>query len=372
MAKIPKVWRFLPPHKDLSDKLGEELGISPIVAQVLINRGIDDYKSAREFLLGGAELLADPWLMTGMEKAVERIKYSVANKEKITIYGDYDVDGITATALLFRVLKKLGAVVEYYIPERQSEGYGLNANALEALQASGTTLIITVDCGISAVGEVAKMAGKLDIIVTDHHQPPPELPLAYSVINPKLSFCAYPDKNLAGVGVAFKLCQALWQSYGLPIEDIMCFLDLVAVGTIADIVPLTGENRIMVKIGLRQLAATTNHGLRALMGVAGISGNGVNSVKVGFALAPRLNAAGRLSHASAGVDLLVTEDNCRAQEVAELLNSENARRQAVEKKSACRGGRFLDRQRPFAASRSGAGRRGLASRSNRDCGFAFG
>jgi single-stranded-DNA-specific exonuclease len=331
MVRTGKKWRVLPYQSDLSRKLGQEVGVSPIVAQVLINRGICDAAAAEIFLRGGDEGMGDPCLLKGMNEAVGRINLAVAEQEKITIYGDYDVDGITATALLYRVLKQLNAVVEYYIPERQSEGYGLNAAALEALHLSGTRLIITVDCGINAVTEVANMAQRLDVIITDHHQPPDILPAAFAVINPKQPGCLYPEKQLAGVGVAFKLCQALWQSSVPAGKRFVDYLDLVATGTIADIVPLTDENRLLVKRGLSQLTKTANLGLQALIKVSGLSADKIDAGKVGYILAPRLNAAGRLSHASAGVELLVTADPVRASELAAELNNENIKRQAVEK-----------------------------------------
>lgn len=330
MAKPAKVWRVVPPCADLAAELGKELDISPVVAQVLVNRGVADADAALRFLNGGVEALPDPRLMLGMDRAVERIGAAIAGGEKITVYGDYDVDGVTATSLLYRLLGRLGGVADYYIPERQSEGYGLNAAALEALQRAGTRLVITVDCGISAAAEVAALAGRMDIIVTDHHQPPAVLPPALAILNPKQPGCPYPDKNLAGVGVAFKLAQALWLKYGggVPLAD---YLDLVATGTIADIVPLTGENRVLVKLGLATLASGGNPGLKALAKAAGLADGKVDAGRVGFGIAPRLNAAGRLGHAAAGVELLVTDDDARAAELAAELDRENGRRQAVEK-----------------------------------------
>lgn len=331
MARPGKLWRVVPPCTELATRLARNLGVSPVVAQVLVNRGISDEAEARRFLHGGREALPDPYLMLGMARVVDRIGTALKAGEKITIYGDYDVDGVTATALLYRVLSRLGGAVDYYIPERQNEGYGLNAAALEALYQAGTGLIVTVDCGISAAAEVAALAGRMDIIVTDHHQPPEALPPAHTVLNPKQSGCSYPEKNLAGVGVAFKLCQALWQKYKGDDAELHDCLDLVATGTIADIVPLTGENRVLVKLGLTRLAVTDNLGLRAIMKVAGLPADKLDTGRVGFGIAPRLNAAGRLSHAAAGVELLITDDSARAAELAAELDAENSRRQAVEK-----------------------------------------
>ncbi len=331
MARTGKKWQIMPVQTAQSRELGQAVGVTPVVAQVLINRGICDPAQAERFLHGGAEGLGDPLLLKGISEAVARVKQAVAAQEKITVYGDYDVDGITATALVFRVLKRLGAAVEYYVPERQSEGYGLNGAALETLYAAGTRLIITVDCGINAVDEVSAMNGRLDIIITDHHQPPIKLPAAFAVVNPKQPGCRYPDKQLAGVGVAFKLCQAVWQSLVSADAVFTDYLDMVAVGTIADIVPLIDENRVLVKLGLAQLTQTENLGLQALIKVSGLSADGIDAGRVGYVLAPRLNAAGRLSHAAAGVELLVTADPARAAELAAELNNENIKRQAVEK-----------------------------------------
>lgn len=329
MAKLHRLWRFMPARDELVGKLMDTLGVSKAVAQILINRGVLDEHSARDFLYAGSDKLGDPFLLKGMLKAVERISHALAKGEKITVYGDYDVDGITATTLMIKVLKRLGANAEYYIPERQSEGYGLNSAALVSLCEEGTQLLVTVDCGISAVHEVNELAGKLDIIITDHHQPPSELPEACAIVNPKQSDCSYPDKTLAGVGVAFKLCQALWQH--LRCDGILLdYLDIVAIGTIADIVPLTEENRILVRLGMEQLASTENVGLKALMEVCNVA-NKIDAGKVGFVLAPRLNAAGRLGHAGVGVELLLTDDKERAAELSALLDAENLQRQAVER-----------------------------------------
>lgn len=336
MSKLHKLWRLLPANHDLKQRLSRELQIPGVIAQVLINRGVADEFTARQFLYGGADNLGDPYCLKDMEKAVKRIAQAIQDREKITIYGDYDVDGITASALMYKVLIQVGACVEYYIPDRQSEGYGLNDAALELLWQTGTTLLLTVDCGISGITEVVNMQGKMDIIITDHHQPPEKLPPSHAIINPKQPNCLYPDKHLAGVGVAFKLCQALWQYYYGQNTKFLKYLDIVAIGTVADIVPLIGENRILVKMGLRELAATENIGLKALMTECGlITGDEkavkVDTGKIGFLLAPRLNAAGRISQAAAGVELLITPDKARACELAKDLEAENTHRQIIEK-----------------------------------------
>ena len=331
MAKLGRQWRIAPVATALRTAISKKLSISPIVAQVLINRGVDDEVKAREFLYGGSERLHDPLLMKDMDRAMQRVLEAIDTRQRITVYGDYDVDGITACSLMVRVLRELNADIEYYVPERQSEGYGLHGAALESLIAAGTKLLITVDCGISAFKEVLALHDRLDIIITDHHQPPDVIPPAYAVINPRQSDCPYPNKQLAGVGVAYKLCQAIWRHYDRQDTDLHRYLDIVALGTIADMVSLIGENRVLVKLGLQQLQESGNPGLKALKDVCGIATQRINTGKVGFVLAPRLNAAGRVSHAAAAVELLITNDNHRAFKLASLLNQENIVRQEVER-----------------------------------------
>lgn len=331
MSNIYKLWRLAAEKKELRQKLSEAFSIPEVIAQVLINRGLTEEAAVEKFLHTGMEDLLDPYLLKDMQKAVQRIVAAIDQKEKITIYGDYDVDGITSCALLYKFLNHVGAVVEYYIPERLTEGYGLNISALENIQKSGATLIITVDCGISSVSEVDAILGKIDIIITDHHQPPALLPKAWAIINPKQPDCLYPEKNLAGVGVGFKLCQALWQHYYGEDSAYIDTLAMVAIGTIADIVPLLGENRTLVKLGLKQLNQNPCIGLKALLDICGITGR-ADTGNIGFVLAPRLNAAGRINHATDGVELLLTQDTNRAQELAAILDEENIERQQVERK----------------------------------------
>lgn len=331
MATLKKKWNLYPAQHKLAKALSLKLNISEHIAQTLINRGVADEQAALEFLSAGAENFTDPYALKGMSVAVERISKAIQAQDKITIYGDYDVDGITACATLYKTLTRLGANVEFYIPDRQNEGYGLNSFALRNLIKSGTKLIITVDCGISAVAEIAAVSGQVDVIITDHHQPPPELPSALSIINPKQQGCLYPEKNLAGVGVAFKLCQGLWQQYYGVENKFFDYLDIVAIGTVADIVPLTGENRLLVKLGLKYLHNTDNVGIKALLEVCGLSGKEIDSGTIGFGIAPRLNAVGRVSQANAGVELLITNDYDQAHELAQLLDKENLARQNIEK-----------------------------------------
>lgn len=325
---MEKRWNILPKNEEQINMLAKSAGISPIIANILINRGITTPDEAKTFLdPENKQDFYDPFLMKDMDKAVDRIKKAIDDGEKIVIYGDYDVDGITATSVLFICLSALNANVGYYIPNRQNEGYGLNIDAMNSLYEDGYTLLVSVDCGISGVEEIEAMKGKMTVIVTDHHQPPDIIPDALAVINPHQKDCNYPDKNLAGVGVAFKLCQALMSTLG--VHDYHETIDIVALGTIADIVPLLGENRRIVKQGLKKIAETENIGLRALLKVGGLKEK-VSAEDVSFGLAPRLNAAGRLDEASIGVELLLTNDAEKAREIAEKLNLANQERQQIE------------------------------------------
>lgn len=309
--------------------LTKELGISDILAQVLVNRGIHTTDEARHFLYDTPDDMADPFLLKGMKRSVDRIFQAIDQQDRIVIYGDYDVDGITSTSLLYIVLSGLGANISYYIPERQSEGYGLNGEALEKLAGAGTNLLITVDCGISSYDDVAAFKDRFDIIITDHHEPPDPLPEAYAVINPKQDGCPYPFKELAGAGVAYKLCQALWQHQGLAMKTE--HMELAALGTIADLVALNGENRIIAKAGLERMKQGCNVGLQALLHDAAVEGDHISAGRIAFTVAPRLNAAGRISHAVQGVRLLLEQDPLKARDMAAELSEMNGTRQEIER-----------------------------------------
>ena len=326
---MQKRWHVLEIDEKKCRTFAKSLGVSEVTAGLLLHRGIDEVKSAQVFLQPEKQEFYDPFLMKDMDKAVERIKMAIEQKEKIVVYGDYDVDGITATTLLKRNLTRLGADVEYYIPDRQKEGYGFNSDALQRLADAGTDLLVSVDCGISAVQEAAGIQGKLDLVITDHHLPGDRLPEALAVVNPHREDCAYPDKNLSGVGVAFKLCQALWKS--MNAQDFTDDLEIVALGTIADIVPLLGENRKIVRLGLERMQHTSLPGLQALLEVAKLQDKELNAGHVGFVIAPRLNAAGRMDSAAKGTELLITTDRDRAHELALQLDEENQQRQEVER-----------------------------------------
>lgn len=302
--------------------LADGLSVHPTIARLLIRRGQTDLETAQRFLRPSIDQLHDPYLLDGMREAVDRIRLALTNQENILIYGDYDADGVSSTSLLLQVFRTLTPQVDYYIPNRFREGYGLNQDALEWAKERGYDLVITVDTGISATkeAEFAREIG-LDLIITDHHEPPAVLPDAVAVINPKKPDCPYPFKLLAGVGVAFKLATALLER--VPTE----WLDLVALGTIADLVPLVDENRVLATYGLARLNERTNLGLSALMDVAGVTQ--ATAGHVGFFLGPRINASGRLDSARQAVELLTTEDLGEAQYLAEVLNEMNQERQQI-------------------------------------------
>ena len=306
----------------------------PILKQILFNRGLGSYEEAKLFLEAKPVSNNDPFQLFGMQATVERIQYALDHQEPIVIYGDYDVDGVTATALLVQALEGLGANVRGYIPNRFDEGYGLNKDALDSLQADGVKLVITVDCGIRSPNEAlhARTIG-LDLIISDHHHPDGlNLPPAFAVINPKQHGDPYPDKDLAGVGIAYKIAEALVSSQpamvSLQLNDL---LDLVALGTVADLAPLVGENRSLVRKGLKQIRATKRQGLYSLAGVAQMKIDKTTAGQIGFMLGPRLNASGRLESALASLELLTTPDVMRAGQLALQLDGQNRQRQAITK-----------------------------------------
>jgi single-stranded-DNA-specific exonuclease len=309
------------------------LAISPTVAALLISRGCDDEQTARSFLKPSYDQLHDPDLMRGMSEAVPRLLAAIAKGEPILVYGDYDVDGTTGTAVLLRALSLLGAKTGFHVPHRFTEGYGIQQAALQKAVAEGYKLAISVDCGIRAHEPLywARDNG-LDVIITDHHLPDEGegVPPAYAVLNPNQRGCNYPDKNLAGVGVAFKLVDALFRKHGRE-SQVNAFLKIVAIGTVADVAKLTGENRTIVALGLKDLPKATNPGLRALMEVAGCdNGTTMTAYDIGFRLGPRINAAGRMDAARAVVELFSTRDIEEARRLALHLDTRNRERKEVQ------------------------------------------
>lgn len=311
--------------------LSREWGFPPLMVQLLYNRGIVENEEVKRFLYPSLKHLQDPFLMKGMDMAVQRINEAISRKERILIYGDYDVDGISATTLLLQFLRSSGVSAYFYIPQREKEGYGLNKGSLDKAVEMGIDLIITCDCGISCLQEIdyANSLG-LDVIVTDHHRVKEKVPSAYAVLDPHQPDCSYPFKELAGVGVAFKLIQALAQKSSSKKVEPWDYLDLVALGTIADVVSLRGENRILVKFGLERLNRTSNLGLRALIEITGLDEKEIKGGHIGFILAPRLNACGRLSLSRKAVRLLLSTSWGEAIKLARDLDVENRQRQKIE------------------------------------------
>ncbi len=333
---------------DLAVDLSARLGVSPITAQILLNRGISQPDACTEFLRPSLKLLHDPALLAGLPRAADRIAQAIRDKHKIVIYGDYDVDGITATSILWHAITTLGGVAQTYIPHRIDEGYGLNADAVAQLCADGAQLIITVDCGITAAGpvSVAKDRG-VDLIVTDHHEwhthadTTPDLPDAHTLVHPRLprdDGTRYPNPNLCGAGVAFKLAWGIGQAVSgasRVSESYKQFLveatGLAALGTIADVVPLVGENRNLAAFGLAALPKSNLRGVRALIESANLTGRKLDAYDVGFMLAPRLNACGRMGHAELAVEMLTVASGERAVEIATYLEQQNRQRQSTER-----------------------------------------
>jgi single-stranded-DNA-specific exonuclease len=332
--KADRIWENVACDESPVEGLSRELGVSPVTARLLCIRGLGSLDDARRFLSPRLEDLHDPFGLADMSPAVDRILAAIASRDRIAIHGDYDVDGVTSTVILRRALELLGADVVHFIPERFRDGYGLQPATIDRLHQGGARLVISVDCGIRAA-EAATRARELgmDLIITDHHEPDAQLPHALAVINPKRRDCSYPDKNLAGVGVALKLVQALCGRTGHQ-NWLPAFVKVAAIGTLADVVPLTGENRIIAKLGLGMLSRGPHKvGLRALLEVCGLTGREIDSYHIGFVVAPRVNAAGRMSTPDIAARLLLASDETmgvEARALAEQLNSENLRRQQEE------------------------------------------
>ena len=327
---MAKIWNIKEYDEEEVDKYVKRYNISSVLAKLLINRNVS-IDNVSKYLNVTLDELYDPFLMKDMDILVDRILKAKENNEKIMIYGDYDVDGVTSITVLYSFLKELGAHVDYYLPDRMEEGYGLNKEALKSIKDSGYSLVITVDCGISAEDEInfANEIG-LEVCITDHHECGKNLPKAYAVVNPKREDCTYPYKMLAGVGVAFKVITAMSIKLGLEKESYLKYLDIVAVGTIADIVPLLDENRIIAKVGIEKIKETSNEGLKAIIRVASIKN--VDSTSISFGIAPRINASGRMADAKVAVKLLLSTSPMEANNYAELLDGQNRERQRVEKK----------------------------------------
>lgn len=338
-AKTQESEWVVSPVDDRVKSLAQSLKISSLVAQVLINRGITETHEGSVFLQPKLTALIRPAEMPGIDAAVSRLKHAIENKEKTTIYGDYDVDGITGVSILWELLTLLGAEVDYYIPHRIEEGYGLNPEAVRSLAESGTKLLVTVDCGITACA-AAELAGQLgvDLIITDHHRPEATLPATTAIVHPALEE-SYGNQDSAGAMVAYKLAWAIADefSHGPRLdpklrEFMLNATSLAAIGTVADVVDLRGENRILTSFGLQALPESKLIGLRALIASAGLTGKGLDSYAIGFRLAPMLNAAGRMGHARLAVELMTSTSETRAMQIAEYLKTQNTQRQQCERK----------------------------------------
>jgi len=325
---MQKNWKIYNPNPKLQAHLSNALDVHPIIGQLLINRGITDIGEAKDFLSADLSGLHDPFLFKGMKRAVERIKQAKENKERVLVVGDYDVDGVTSSVLLNNIFKQMDVEVVHYIPHRMEDGYGLNENIAQFAKEEGVSLMIAVDCGITAYREVELINHNgIDVIILDHHVPDEDqLPDAVAIINPKQKDCSYPFKHLASVGLVAKLTEAV-----LGKEKAEKILDLAAIGTVADVVPLRGENRIFVKSGLPRINKTENKGLRALLEVAKIKDKKLSPFHIGFVLGPRINAAGRMDSANASLDLFLSDDKQEAKDLAKVLDRYNSQRQKVQK-----------------------------------------
>ncbi len=314
-------------------QLSQELGIDPVLSNLLVQRGIDTFEKAREFFRPDLSMLHDPFLMKDMEQAVERLHSAVEGKERIMIYGDYDVDGTTAVSLVYSFLREFTTLLEYYIPDRYDEGYGLSYKGIDCAHDLKCTLIITLDCGIKAVEKVkyAKSLG-IDVIICDHHLPDVELPPAVAVLDPKREDCNYPFDDLSGCGVGFKLVQAYSQRFGIPFERILTLLDLLAVSIASDLVSVTGENRVLAYYGLKQLNENPRKGLKSIIKLSGLEKHAITIDEIVFKIGPRINAAGRMESGRTAVDMLTARDDEDALEIGEAINAHNDDRKKIDRK----------------------------------------
>ena len=328
---MKKKWEFYEINDEEINRISEKCNISKLLARVLVNRNIKEEEKINVFLNPTRNDFHDPYLMPDMKKAVDRIEKAILNKERLIIYGDYDVDGITSITVLKRFLEERGIEVDYYVPNRLQEGYGLNKEAIQKIAKDGHKLMITVDCGISGIEEI-QYSNSLGIetIVTDHHEPLDELPDAIAVIDAKRKDNQYPFRGLAGVGVVSKLIQAIGIRLNLDEKEYLKYLDIVCVGTISDIVPLVDENRVIAKLGLKLIQVTKNVGLKSLLKITGYKN--VTSMAVSFGIAPRINACGRMGFQGEALKLFLTDNIVQAEEITEKLNKYNIERQEKERK----------------------------------------
>ncbi len=336
---VGKRWKILDSlgieQIEIKNKIISELNCPDLVAELLVRKGLTESSEIRKFFKPKLEDMHDPYLFKDMGKAVDRILRAIENHEKITIYGDYDVDGTTSTSVLYLGLTSINAVVDYYIPHRMIDGYGLTLTGIDFIKENKTSLVITVDCGINGIDEIEQMNELgIDVIITDHHNPKEVLPNALAIINPKVVGSTYPDFNLAGVGVAYKLLMGVYKKLGMDTpENINKYLDLVALGTIADIVPLIGENRTFAYLGLKHILDKKNIGLNSLINLIGLSNKKIDANDIVFAIAPRINAAGRMGSAMRAVEMMISKDPDESNELAQIIERENSLRQQIDHKT---------------------------------------
>ena len=328
-------WHYEPPTLDqqkAAKELAEKIGMSPILAQLLIQRGIKTESAAKRFFRPMLNELIDPFLMNDMDVAVDRLNDAMGRKERIMVYGDYDVDGCTAVALVYKFLLQFYSNIEYYIPDRYEEGYGISYKGIDSAKEAGVKLIIVLDCGIKAIEEIAyAKENGIDFIICDHHVPDEEMPPAVAILNPKRRDSTYPFKHLCGCGVGFKFMQAFAKNNGIPFSRLIPLLDFCAVSISADIVPVTGENRILAFHGLKQLNQSPSVGLKSIIEICGLSGREITMSDIVFKIGPRINASGRMQNGREAVDLLVEKDMQRALTAAYHVNEYNEQRKDVDK-----------------------------------------
>ena len=349
-------WNYKPLNSEQAEqrrKLSNELGINPVLAQLLLQRGITTFDEARRFFRPQLDDLHDPFLMNDMPKAVDRLNSAMANKEKILVYGDYDVDGTTAVALVYKFLKQYYAGIDYYIPDRYSEGYGVSYKGIDYAAANNFTLVIALDCGIKAVEKV-DYATKLnvDFIICDHHTPDATLPHAVAVLDAKREDNTYPDTNLSGCGVGFKFMQAFAASNNIPFSQLTPLLDLVAVSIASDIVPIIGENRIMAYYGLKQINCNPSIGLKSIINLCGMTGREIMISDIVFKIGPRINASGRMQTGNEAVELLISKDAVFAKEKSDTINTYNDERKSLDKNITEEADNFVKNSKDHEGRRS--------------------
>lgn len=330
---MEKLWKIKPQGDPNEVKhLSAALNVEMVIAKLLVQRGITNYNDARAFFRPRLSDLHDPFLMKDMDKAVERLDMAIANQEKVIIYGDYDVDGTTSVALMYLFLKNRIKDLQYYIPDRYSEGYGISPKSIEYAASENVTLVIVLDCGIKAIEKIAYAKEKgIDFIICDHHNPGETVPDAYAVLDPKQPGCTYPFKDLAGCGVGFKLCQGFCEQNDVPMQELYDLLDLVVVSIASDIVPVTGENRILAYYGLKKLASNPCLGLKTIIQYSSLSGNEISISDIVFKIGPRINASGRIEHGKKSVAIMVVEDEKEALELGDEINSYNEIRKTLDR-----------------------------------------